>query len=76
MLGQGKTEAGEEESKNTSGANAVERLRATDFSKLSLIESELLEQIAEKLWQQMLRRLKRKMKKNQHRHKHKASCHR
>jgi len=62
MMGEGKSEEGGKESKNTSGANAVERLRRTDFSKLGDIESQWLEQIAMKLWQQMSLRLKRKMR--------------
>ncbi len=62
MLGQGKQEAEEEDSKNVSGANAVERLRKTDFSKIKAIESDLLEEIAYKLWKQMSLRLKRRAK--------------
>ncbi len=52
----------EEDSKPVTGANATERLQKTDFSKLTLVETEWLEEIAEKLWQQMSRRLKRKQK--------------
>ncbi|MEL6841717.1 MAG: VWA domain-containing protein, partial [Bacteroidota bacterium] len=52
----------EEDSRPTSGANASERLQKTDFSKLTLVETEWLEELAEKLWQQMSRRLKRKRK--------------
>lgn len=63
MLGQGHREDdGEEESKNVSGANAIERLRKTDFSKVSDIESQYLEELAMRLWKQMSLRLKRKMK--------------
>lgn len=62
MLGEGEQQEGVEETKNTSGANAVERLRKTDFTKLEDIESQWLEEIAMKLWQQMSLRLKRKMK--------------
>lgn len=62
MLGQGEQKEGEEETKNTSGANAVERLRKTDFTKLENIESQWLEEIAMRLWRQMSLRLKRKMK--------------
>lgn len=63
MLGQGKDQGEEkEESRNTSGANAVARLRKTDFSTLSAIDSAWLEEIAMKLWKQMSLRLKRKLK--------------
>ena len=64
MLGEGKQSGEEQDSKLVSGANATERLRKTDFTKLTDIESVLLEEIAEKLWQQMSRRLKRKLKIN------------
>ncbi|MEO1260869.1 MAG: VWA domain-containing protein [Bacteroidota bacterium] len=62
MLGQGKQKEEGEESRNTSGANAVERLRKTDFTKLEDIESQFLEQLAMRMWKQMSLRLKRKMK--------------
>lgn len=63
MLGQGKEKGEEkEETKNTSGANAIARLRQTDFSSLSDVDSRWLEEIAMKLWQQMSLRLKRKLK--------------
>ncbi len=52
----------EEEARKTSGANQQERLRKTDFGKLTQMESEELEEIATKLWQQMSLRLKRKMR--------------
>ena len=51
-----------EDSKNISGANKTERLRKTDFSKISAIDSKLLEELALQLWKQMSLRLKRKMK--------------
>lgn len=63
MMGVGQKQAGqEEEARNVSGANRVERLRKTDFSKIEEMDSELLEEIALKLWKQMSLRLKRKMK--------------
>ena len=62
MLGRGKQEADAQESRNTSGANSIERLRRTDFTKLEDIESQFLEQLAMRLWRQMSLRLKRKMK--------------
>ena len=63
MMGRGKSEEAKEESKNISGANAVERLTTTDFSKVSEVESQWLEELAEKLWKQMSLRLKRRLKK-------------
>lgn len=63
MLGQGKNDATQqEEAKEVSGANASERLKKTDLSKLSTEESEELEKIAEKLFRQMAARLRRRMK--------------
>ncbi len=64
MLGKGRNEENqkEEDSKHVSGANEVERLRKTDFSKLNEMESSWLEEIAMNLWKQMSIRLKRKMK--------------
>lgn len=63
----GRKEAGmeteeEEESRPVTGANATERLQKMDFSKLSLIETGWLEELAEKLWKQMSLRMKRKLK--------------
>ena len=52
----------EEEARNVSGANKVERLRQTDFSKVAEVDSDYLEELAMKLWKQMSKRLKRKMK--------------
>jgi hypothetical protein len=63
MLGQGKNDsAQQEEAREVSGANATERLKKTDLSKLSTSESEELEKIAEKLFRQMAARLRRRMK--------------
>lgn len=62
--GNGKAKT-EEDSKNVTGANQDERLRKTDFSKVSEIDSAYLEELAEKLWKQMSLRLKRKVKTNQ-----------
>ncbi|MEM7105919.1 MAG: VWA domain-containing protein [Bacteroidota bacterium] len=65
MLGQGKgdSDVKKEEAKNMSGANGQELIRNTDFTHLSLIDSELLDEIAEKLLKEMSLRLKRKKKK-------------
>ena len=62
MLGMGESPASDdrEDSRSTAGANAVERLRKTDFSQLAETDSRLLEEIALKLWRQMSRRLRRK----------------
>ncbi len=66
MIGTGKTEDGKdsEESKNTSGANAKETLKTTDFSKLTVSQSELLDELAERLVREMSLRIKRKRKKS------------
>lgn len=65
MTGMGKSDLeGEvEEGKNSSGANAKETLKNTDFSKLSVIQSEELDKLAETLIQDMNLRIKRRQKK-------------
>src|SRR6476620_6523302 len=50
MLGTGKNGNEEREAKNVSGANAAECLRKTDFTKVSGIESKLLDEIARRLF--------------------------
>lgn len=62
MLGQGKTDEDAPESKTISGANETERLRHTDFSRLNEIDAGVLEEISQKLFQQMAMRLQRKLK--------------
>lgn len=66
MTGQGKSDTGNdsEESKNTTGANAKETVKKTDFTKLSSSETALLDEISEKLIREMSLRLKRKKKKS------------
>lgn len=49
------------EGKSMTGANVTERLRKTDFSKLSEIETEFFEELAQNLWKQMSYRLKRRL---------------
>lgn len=61
-MGQKQEEGKEEEGRNVSGANAVERLRKTDFAKVAEMDSELLEELALQLWKQMSLRLKRRLK--------------
>ncbi|MEM7510757.1 MAG: VWA domain-containing protein [Bacteroidota bacterium] len=65
----GKNESREDQerddSENVSGANAVERLRQTDFGSISGIEAEMLEELAMKLWQQMSKRIKKRFKQAQ-----------
>ena len=62
-MGQGKNEEeSREEGKNVSGANKIERLRQTDFSKVEEMDSELLEELALQLWKQMSLRMKRRLK--------------
>ncbi|MEL7004141.1 MAG: VWA domain-containing protein, partial [Bacteroidota bacterium] len=63
MMGFGDTQVKEEEeARNVSGANKQEALRKTDFSKINAIDSQLLDELADKLLQQMNHRLKRRMK--------------
>ena len=58
-------ESGElEEGKNTSGANAKDTLKSTDFSKLNPEQSELLDEIADQLVKEMSLRIKRKKVKS------------
>jgi uncharacterized protein len=65
MLGKGKSEGeADEEGKNVSGANSTEQLRKTDFSKVSIIDSEHLDKLAAELWKQMSQRLRKKFKKS------------
>lgn len=64
ILGKGQALEGEEESNDTSGANAQERLQEMDFSRVSFIDAQMLEELAERLLRQMSQRLKRKMKAN------------
>jgi uncharacterized protein len=63
IWGKSKKEVGEDqETKTTTGANVLEKLRKTDFSKLAEMDVPMLEHIAEKLWREMAKRLKRRMK--------------
>jgi len=62
MLGRGKTDEEAEAGKNVSGANEIERLKTTDFSKLGEMDAEQLEAIARKLFKEMAVRLRRRRK--------------
>ncbi|MEL6988375.1 MAG: VWA domain-containing protein [Bacteroidota bacterium] len=53
----------EEEAKNTSGANATEALRNTDFTKLNTDQSALLDELCNQLLNEMRLRLKRRKRK-------------
>ena len=64
MLGRGQSENAKEEAKSVSGSNSAERLKRTDFSKLTEIESNQLERIAQKLFAEMANRLRRRMKRS------------
>jgi len=64
MLGVGQTGAQEEEAKNVSGANAAERLKKTDLSLLNTMEAAELDEIARKLFRQMVVRMRRRMKQD------------
>lgn len=61
MMGTGATQSEHEleESKNTSGANATEVLKKTDFAQLSTEQSALLDELAEKLIREMSLRIRR-----------------
>lgn len=61
-MGNGNSDEEKEEAKNVSGANAIDRLRNTDFTKIAEMDEALLEELALKLWLQMSQRLKRKTK--------------
>jgi uncharacterized protein with von Willebrand factor type A (vWA) domain len=65
MMGIGDTDMAEakEEAKNTSGANLAETIKSTDFSKLSVMQNQMLDELSEKLLREMSLRLKRKKKK-------------
>ena len=64
MMGEGAKDQGEDGGRNVSGAHAMERLRKTDFSQVSEIDSAFLEELADKLWKQMSLSMKRRMKRN------------
>lgn len=64
MLGRGHAEASKEEAKSVTGSNSAERLKRTDFSKLSEIEASELERIAQKLFREMASRLRRRMRRS------------
>ncbi len=65
MTGLGRSNKGGQatSSKTTSGANAKEALKSTDFSKLTYTQSEELDEIADQLVREMNLRIKRKRKK-------------
>ncbi len=66
MLGKGETDSNEEgeEAKTTTGANAKETLKRTDFAYLTTFQSTLLDELSEQLVKEMSQRLKRKKKKS------------
>ena len=65
MLGRGKFEEDSDEGRNISGSDETERLKKTDLSGLSSMETRTLEEIARKLFHQMSLRLRRRMKDSQ-----------
>jgi uncharacterized protein with von Willebrand factor type A (vWA) domain len=67
MMGKGATGKQDEEGKNVSGANAAERLRTTDFSKINEIDAKQLEQISDQLFKEMTVRLRRRMQQSKRR---------
>ena len=64
LMGEGKDEDENKDTKSVSGANATERLRKTDFTKVSEIESKLLDEIARRLFKEMSCRIRRRLKRN------------
>ena len=62
MMGKGTSKEEVHEGKSVTGANAMERLRRTDFSHLKEMDSEFLNKIADALFKQMSVKLKRRMK--------------
>lgn len=57
----GKQENPKDEASNVSGASRIEALKKTDFTHVSKMDSELLDEIAEQLLRQLNHKLKRKM---------------
>ncbi len=55
-----------DEARNVAGANKMESLRKTDFSKVADIDHQLLDELAEKLLLQLNHRLKRRLKASKH----------
>ena len=66
MLGTGETGNSEEgeEAKTTTGANAKETLKRTDFAHLTTFQSTLLDELSEQLVKEMSQRLKRRKQKS------------
>jgi len=66
MLGTGETGNSEEgeEAKTTTGANAKETLKRTDFAHLTTFQSTLLDELSEQLVREMSQRLKRRKQKS------------
>lgn len=62
MTGDRNGSTDDSEAKSVSGASVRERLKKTDFSKLSPSEIDQLDQLALRLWQQMSLRLARRLK--------------
>jgi len=55
-------DVGKNEAKSITGSSQIERLKSTDFSKISELEIDLFEELAEKLWKQISLRLKKRLK--------------
>ncbi|MDH5609059.1 MAG: VWA domain-containing protein [Cyclobacteriaceae bacterium] len=51
-----------QEAKNMSGANGLEKLRKTDLCLIAAIDEPYFDELAQKLWRQMSYRMKRRMK--------------
>lgn len=65
LMGAGKTTDAVQEAKSVSGSTETERLRKTDFAKVSEVEARKLEEIAQRLFKEIAQRLRRRMKESQ-----------
>lgn len=65
VWGKGKNDKAREiDSKTVTSANAMARLRKTDFTQIRDMDASMLEELAERLWREMLKRLKRRRKQS------------
>lgn len=63
IWGLGDLDQGDRQSaKTVTGANSRERLMKADFSSLSEMEAEVLDELAQRLWQEMSKRMKKRLR--------------
>ena len=64
FMGEGNTQRSEleDDARNTTGANRIERLRRTDFTQVSEIDGEYLDKLVDRLVREMAFRIKRRLK--------------